>query len=143
MNHQRSAAFVEDGIWPLTKRGVWVQKRCLADSVGVHFEVEQVSGVRPRPSSDIAFACVCSSTSCPSPGATKENKTRKNAAEDASKLICKMCDSCACRSLFRELFRAAWPEVVTLVRGTFHAAEQLHDNQSHVVALRLSARESE
>src|SRR5271163_133369 len=47
VNHQRSAAFVEDGIWPVAKCGVWVQQRCLTGPVCVHFEHQQVSGVRP------------------------------------------------------------------------------------------------
>src|SRR5580700_1663519 len=47
VNHQRSAAFVENGVWPVAKCSVWVQKERLADPVCVHFEHEQVSSVRP------------------------------------------------------------------------------------------------
>jgi hypothetical protein len=46
-------------------------------------------------------------------------------------------------SLFRELVRAAWAEVVAFVRGALHATDQPHDNQSHVVTLRLGVRECE
>jgi len=48
VNHQRSAAVVEEGIWPVAKCSVWVQKGRLAGPVCVHFEHQQVSAVRPR-----------------------------------------------------------------------------------------------
>src|SRR2546430_11111123 len=45
VNQQSGAAFMEQRVWPLAKRCVWVQKRRFAGSIGAHFDIQQVSTV--------------------------------------------------------------------------------------------------